>query len=653
MCGIAGLAGRLDPHDARTRAAAMTRLLEHRGPDGTGGFEADGVWLGHTRLAVIDLSEAANQPMFDRDNVLIFNGEIYNFKDLRKSLEVEGVIFSTNSDSEVLLKGYRAWGRSIVERLDGMFAFVIWDAARRSLFCARDRFGEKPFYFFSTDGTFSFASEVEALVAGLDRRPDLDAEALGDYLLRGYYRPGRSIYRGVRTLEAGSWLTFDVDAERLQTGVYGKPQFEPGDQRVASKDLVERTGTELSAAVRRCMISDVPLGVLLSGGIDSSLIALKAGEAIPAFTVTYPGSNLDEASFARQVAQRAGNRHVEIPLESPSLAKLAGEIVRCYGEPFGDLSAAPTYSLFRRIAGEVTVTLSGEGGDELFDGYLDGRLFALRHRLHRQPSTNPPVMASVARLLESPSRTVRRVGYAIGTLTLSGPSLAVSLFREGWTAANRARALTAEGRRLIGERTPEDEVGRSFAAGGSEESQRYLNFALERLTQAYLVKVDRASMAHSIEARCPFLLKDMFNLVRDLAGQSAYWPESKWPLKELASRRFGRGFASRRKMGFTPPMGDWLRNTETVAWMRGLFFDRQAFVPSIFDKAAIDRMIDAHLAGESHQGRLWRLAQLELWHRLANGRGVAHESLAKRPIFESRESRAVFRAEMHARSGLQ
>ena len=384
MCGIAGIidpTGRdLDP----SWIAAMTSRLAPRGPDGEGSWSAPGVALGHRRLAVIDLSDAAAQPLGNEDGSVqvVFNGEIYNFQELREELAGRGHVFRSRSDTEVLVHGYEEWGDDLLLRIDGMFAFAIWDASQRRLLAGRDRMGKKPFYFaqIARDGElpmFAFASELKALLVlpGFDRR--IDSEALCRYLVHEYVPPPHSIFRGARKLAAGERLRLETlpDVALVpRIDRYWDLSFPAEPRHMSDDEAAARLREILRESVRRRLVADVPVGIFLSGGIDSSSVAALAAETagpgnVHTFSVGFSEASFDESSYARRVAGYLGTQHREEHLDPRALLDILPTVGDFLDEPFADASVVPTYLLSRFTRRHVTVALGGDGGDELFAGY--------------------------------------------------------------------------------------------------------------------------------------------------------------------------------------------------------------------------------------------------------------------------------------------
>jgi asparagine synthase (glutamine-hydrolysing) len=617
MCGIAGiidLRSGVSPDSLTRVVSAMRDSLTHRGPDDAGIFvDPDGSCaLGHRRLSIIDLSEEGRQPMGNEDGAVqvTFNGEIYNYIELRKKLIADGHRLHSHSDTEVLPHLFEQLDPSAVQELDGMFAFGIWHRRERRLLLARDPFGKKPLYYAQGDGWLAFASELQAFrcVPGFDAR--IDSDALGYYLLLQYIPAPYSIYRSVRKLPPGSTLTVDASGERLRVDV-PRPYFsftprEPaGAAAVSLDDRAELLRNGVREAVRKRLMSDVPLGAFLSGGVDSALVAAtvvrELGEPLSTFSIGFSGTSETEHIYAREVAEHLGTDHHEAILE-PDALQLVHEIAERLDEPNGDSSCLPTYLLCRYAHESVTVALSGDGGDELFGGY--GRYQAT--------------------LLEQGSHWRR---FARGLLNIArGRGDGVWTPASAYLSPRWLIFLPAQVRALMGELPAA--VGATlddWRAQLNDPRQPLLHRmrtldAATYMPGAVLAKVDRMSMQVSLEVRCPLLDRDLAALARDLPV-SACWQapdQTKRILKQLAGRYLPSDWMQRRKMGFGLPSSAWSQDA-TLGLARDLLLSQSARLGGLLDAGALRSLIDA----QSRPGgfsiyQLWPLLILELWLRHAD-----------------------------------
>lgn len=567
MCGIVGAvaASQVDP----ALVERMRDRLAHRGPDAAGLWSsADGrVCLGHRRLSVVDLSTEANQPFVSSDgsHAVSLNGEIYNFRALRSELEAEGARFRTRSDTEVLLEAYRHWGEACLDRLSGMFAFAIWDAARNRLFCARDRAGEKPFYYAVAQDSFVFASELKSLLLWPGFRRKLDHSALADYLTFGFVPDPKSIWEGASKLPPAHRLTVELTANGPRV-----PEPEPywdltldpdetvGDWGPAIREALEQAADEMAFA-------DVPVGTFLSGGVDSSSITAalaRTGHDVRSFTIGFDEEGCDERPFAREVATLYGTPHTERVVRADDVEPvLRDTILWHYDEPFNDYSYLPTYYVSREARREITVALTGDGGDELFGGYGKYTLLARRHDLERT-LTRP-----VAHLVAAGARSVLPAGglrgrllryeqsaeaLLLGTLTTGMEASTLHTVARGPLAGALDGYDAMETLRPHLRQAPAEDVGLVNA-------MRYLDVKLT-LGAGILTKVDRASMAVSLETRPVYLNRRLLELAgRIPPARLADRRSSKNALRDSLREWLPASVLDRPKMGFAMPLGSWLR----------------------------------------------------------------------------------------------
>lgn len=566
MCGIVGVLGP-GPVD-QSLVVGMRDRLVHRGPDAAGIWSSpDGrVCLGHRRLTIIDPSPASNQPFVTEEGrlTIVLNGEIYNYRTLGRELENEGVVFRTRSDTEVLVEAYRRWETECLERLSGMFAFAIWDGARKRLFCARDRAGEKPFHYAAADGGFAFASELKALLPWTGGGREIDWTAVADFFTFGFVPDPKTVWEGVKKLPPGHWLSVEArgDVEVGQPERYWDFVPESDESRV---DWEEEVRATLQAAAVELSVADVAVGAFLSGGVDSSSVAAalaEAGQPLTAYTIGFDEDGYDERSWARLVADRYGLQHVERTVVPADVgAVLRDEILWHYDEPFNDYSYLPTYYLCRQARESITVALSGDGGDEVFAGYGKYALLSLRSGLEgrlTRPVTHAVATGARGVLpgVELRDRLDRyRVGYdelLLGTLVtgLQPTELRAAARGPLRAALESYDPLDAVRGHLV--TVPPAEVG-------LVDAMRYLDFKTT-LGAGILTKVDRASMAVSLEVRPVFLQRDVLDLARRIPGRKLVGGrEPKALLKRAVAPWLPREIVQRPKQGFAMPLGRWLR----------------------------------------------------------------------------------------------
>lgn len=611
MCGIVGVAGRAGAID-EALLVRMRDTLCHRGPDAQGLWRAaDGsVALGHRRLSVIDLSVAAGQPMSDASGRLhiIYNGELYNYRELGRELQSRGHGRRTASDTEVVLEAYRAWGTECLARFVGMFAFALWDEDARRLFVARDRVGEKPLFYRQAGGALHFASELKALLVHPEAPRTLDREALEYYLACGFVPGDRCMLSGFRKLAPAHALTYEPDRDALVTWRYWElPPAQPDG--ASAEALAEELEGLLEQSVRGQLIADVPVGILLSGGLDSSLVTAFAARVsshpVHTFTVTFPGhGRFDEAPHARLVASHFGTRHSEV-VAAPATVDLLPRLAAQYDEPLADSSMVPTYLVSRAIRASATVALGGDGGDELFGGYQPYRWILQQESVRRFV---PAFLQRVGRAAVerwAPPGTRGR-SYLLGYTTALSDRIAH--LRVFFDPAGRARLL-----RDHGDAAPERFLGTLVDPGATPVQRLTRTDFLTYLPDDILVKVDRAAMLASLEVRAPLLdhriVEFAFRRVPDRLKVTT--TTRKLLLRQLAKRLLPGEFDTARKQGFSVPLATWFRGS----W-GNLFSDVLSQAPhDLFDPAEIRRLLDAQRHGRAHMHRLFALTMLELWRR--------------------------------------
>jgi asparagine synthase (glutamine-hydrolysing) len=618
MCGIAGIfhpdvPKPVDP----ARVEAMTDVLAHRGPDGSGIWTAPGVGLGHRRLAIIDLSDAAAQPMLapDRRQAVMFNGEIYNFREVREELIAKGHRFRTESDTEVILAGWREWGPDVLSRLGGMFAIALYDAHEDALFLARDRLGVKPlFYTELSDGALIFASELKGLLAHPLMRRTPNAQAIDDYLAYGYVPDDASIVEGVRKLPAGHYLHVRRGRPVPRPVQYWDVDFSNPVRR-SVKALEEEMIERLDAAVRSRMVADVPLGAFLSGGVDSSAVvafmAEASRDAVATCSIGFDEADHDETRWAAEVAALFATDHRSRIVESDDFG-LIDTLADAFDEPFADASALPTYRVSELARETVKVSLSGDGADEIFAGYRRYRLFMAEERGRRLlpgPLRGAAgALGAVYPKLDWAPQMLR----AKTTLTALGQESGLAYANAvGVTpAAVRRRILTAPLHGHVAEQRYVDAM-RSAPAADPLSRAQYADLKIW-LPGDILTKVDRASMAVGLEAREPLLDHRLVEFAARLpAGMRLRRGTGKWLMKRALASRLPDDILNRRKMGFVTPVSAWFRGPlagEAAAIAQGSALAETGW----FDAAAIRSIAEAHRGGRSDHGRLlWQLLMLE------------------------------------------
>ena len=617
MCGIIGIASQ-SPVSERGWLAPGRDALRHRGPDDFGQWwSADvRVGLGHRRLAIIDLSPGGHQPMQDAGGELciVFNGEIYNFADLRKELAAQGHAFRSNSDTEVILAAYRAWGTDCLARLNGMFAFALYDGRQRQLFMARDRAGEKPLFYAPAQGVLRFASELKGLMAdpALPRR--IDREALDCYLAMGYVPGERCMLQGVKKLPPAHALVFDLGSGQSRLWRYWQlpePDASAAHGQADEAGLLQELEALLEDAVRRQLVADVPVGVLLSGGVDSSLItamAVRSAPRVKTFTIRFPGyGQYDETEHARLIARHFGTEHVELAAAESSV-DLLPLLARQFDEPMVDSSMIPTYLVSRLVRAHCTVALGGDGGDELFAGYPHyNRLLWLQQNLGAIPQGLRLAAAEAGEALLPVGFKGRNWLQGLGVDLRTGLPLIFSLFDRD----TRKRLMARHGAwELAAERIREERIPKSADLLQRATRMDFGNYLAEDI----LVKVDRASMLNSLEVRAPLL---DYRLIEFAFGKvpsrlKATARSRKVLLKKLAARVLPREFDQQRKQGFSIPLATWLQSGPWKALFHGTLLGSDN---TMFDHKVVSELLAGQAKGRANGERLFALVLFELWRR--------------------------------------
>jgi asparagine synthase (glutamine-hydrolysing) len=629
MCGIAGQAA-LDPRrplDAGP-VRGMLRCLAHRGPDDEGVFEAPGVVLGHRRLSVIDI-EGGHQPLFGEDErtVVVCNGEIYNYRELRRELEAAGHRFRTKSDTEVAAFAYDAWGLDFLDRLDGMYALALWDGARRRLVLARDRMGEKPLYWAVADGQLVFGSELTALMAHPGVEPGIDPASLSAYLAHEYVPAPRTILRAVSKLEPGHVLV--LEDGQIDVRAYWRLDPRPAANVPPYPAAVEQLRHLLEVSVRSRLVSDVPLGIFLSGGLDSSAIAAFAARAGPVetFSICFEESSFDESGSAREVADRLGSRHHERVVRGSEMPDLVPGLAQMLDEPLGDASILPTAVVSKFARERVTVALGGDGGDELFAGYPMHRAHRVARWTRAVPSPVHKAMHALAGLMPVSHQNFS-AGFKLRSFLRGSGSPAPdnhALWMSSFSPSEQRTLLTPEAYEAAQPESTFASFRQTWAASeGAPLLARAAHLdALTYLPNDILTKVDRASMAFGLELRAPFLARDVVEFAFSL-------PDS-YRMRGLTGKRILRdalrgvvppSVFERPKKGFGMPVAMWLMGPLRPLAEEMLSPDRLRQT-GWFRTDAVARLLREHHEGRAdHRKPLWTLLVLELWrehHIVARG----------------------------------
>lgn len=624
MCGIAGFTNYscIDGNHIEV-AEAMARAIASRGPDGSGTFCQPEIYMAHRRLSIIDI-KGGSQPMSSADGryTIVFNGEIYNFVELRQELAARGCVFTTESDTEVLLQCFARHGSGCLARLNGMFAFAIWDSSRKRLFLARDRIGVKPLVFSVVGSDIVFASEIKALLENplVSRRVDL--ASLSKYLTYGYVPAPNSIFQGIRKLEPGMYAEFGRDGLCVSR-YWDIPVLDNPISESTSDECSDRIACLLEDSVRKQLRSDVPVGVFLSGGIDSSAIAAMASRHVhgrlKTFSMGFEEPSYDETRYSQLVARVFGTEHYHETVTARQGLEVIPASIELMDEPFADASIVPTYMLSRMTASEVKVVLGGDGGDELFAGYASFGAHKLMEALSFLPRLWRDALVRLLRKIPA-STEYASPGFLLRQfLKGAGVSAEVRFFLWMGAFGNHAKGMLLSGeagRELLREDAFEDlrRLVRSSGIIGDFERLLYLCMKLY-LQDDILVKVDRASMAHSLEARVPFLDHNLVEYVSRLDSglKLKGMTGSKYIFKRAMDGILPKEIIRRRKSGFALPVSSWLRND-----LRSMLMD--LLDPAVIrqdgwlDADYVGRIMDDHISGRAdYRKELWALMSLMIW----------------------------------------
>jgi asparagine synthase (glutamine-hydrolysing) len=621
MCGIVG---QLRPAGSPVDANLIERMcagLEHRGPDSRGVHRDERAGLGIQRLRVIDLN-TGDQPIYneDRSVVVVLNGEIYNYRELRAELQARGHVFATQGDTEVIVHLYEEHGADCVRHLHGMFAFALWDRRSDALLLARDRVGKKPLFYALRDGVLSFASEMGALLADDDIPREVDHTALDRFLAFGYVPTPLTAIRGVRKLPPAH--TLELCEGRVTLQRYWQLDY-ANKLDAPVEELCERIREALRAATRRRLISDVPLGAFLSGGIDSSAVVAAMAEAssepVRTFSIGFDNQQFDELPHARRISEQFGTVHEEFRVRADAV-EVVPRIIRHYGEPFADSSAIPSFYLAEMTRRHVTVALNGDGGDESFGGYTRYVANATADRLDRLPAPLRRALSAAGGRIPDRgdvSSMANRARRMASGLALDGAGR-YARYVSWFDAAQRSALYTPEFAASL-DAQPAEALIAAVWEGASGRSA--IDRMLETDVSTYLVddliaKIDIATMAHGLEARSPLLDHQLMELAASIPAElKVRGREKKWILRQALRGWLPDEVLDRPKQGFSVPLSSWLR-ADLRDWAGEVLLDPSTLDRGYFEPEAVRRLLDRHAAGaDGDAKRIWSLVMLELWHR--------------------------------------
>ncbi|MDD4927935.1 MAG: asparagine synthase (glutamine-hydrolyzing) [Gallionella sp.] len=619
MCGIAGLVNRLPDQFSGFNASEVLASIHHRGPDANGQFSDGQVWLGHVRLSVLDLSEAGNQPMTTSDGryVISYNGEVYNYAELAQSLDLTDL--RTHSDTEVVLRAFADIGVDSIKLFNGMFAFAIYDRQTHKIWLVRDRLGIKPLYYRLNEDSLSFASEIKALRVINDNDAKCDFSAIHEWLYYGNTLGERTLYQGVYKLFPGHYLELDLDTFSSKTECYWSPTEYAGREKLSCSlnEQIAKTSQLLEQAVKRQLVSDVPVGVFLSGGVDSSAITAFASRHYSGKLATYSvgfdfDKGVNELPRAKEIAKLYGTEHHELHISGFEIADVVEKMVEHHGMPFSDAANIPLYLLSSKVNETTKVVLQGDGGDEMFGGY--SRYSTLSY--YKTARSFAKLGNLVNGRLPHNSQYYRRQRY-INALTVDDPAVLMALLlTEEDMHSNPAAIFSSDVRQKIIQSDPFVRYRECQSYFKDEDLVNQMLFvdSMIILPDIFLEKVDRSTMAASIEVRVPFLDNDLVDFCMSLHGsQKVRFGQKKWLLKKSLEGLVPNDVLYGKKTGFGVPYGYWLRNA-----LKPLFFDQmqtfQSRYVGMLDCAVINKLYDDHISRRRDRSfLLWKILNFMIW----------------------------------------
>ena len=627
MCGITGFCD-FTKRSSTKELSAMRDALVHRGPDAKGQLihelEAATIGLGHRRLSILDLSSGGVQPMMFENLELVYNGEVYNFQTIRDELESLGYTFHSQSDTEVLLKAYHAWGLKALDKFRGMFAMAIFDKEQETLTLIRDRAGVKPLYWYFKEGLFLFASELKSFHEHPNFQKEIDQDVLAQYLQHGYVLQPYSIFKSTQQLEAGHMLQIDLATQKIEKKSYWSLSefYEKPKLTLTDDEAITQTEAILKEAFNYRMVSDVPVGTFLSGGYDSSLVTalLQADREtkINTFTIGFKEKGYDEAPHAKAVANHLGTNHTEYYCTHRDALEVIPKLAEIYDEPFGDASAIPTVLVSQLAREKVTVSLSADGGDEIFAGYSAyDNLLKLENKFKKIPYGFKKMGVSMLNMV-NPS-------YIPFTNNLYNFEIRYEKIKKMLMAQNAAELLEqsyeqyskSELNRLLLKKPHKLKTGFDTDVSNIENSLDMMLMVDYKTYMAddILTKVDRATMSVGLEGREPFLDAKIIEFAAQLPNEMKYRNgEKKWVLKEITHKYIPKSMMDRPKMGFSPPITEWFREELKSYFLHYLSRERLER-EGLFNPDEVIRLRDAYLGGKNVSvHRLWFILMFEMWY---------------------------------------
>ncbi|MFT5813096.1 MAG: asparagine synthase (glutamine-hydrolyzing) [Psychroserpens sp.] len=620
MCGIAGFTQFIAPEGNINTLKKMGNAILHRGPDAGGEYIDDLVGLAHRRLSIIDLSESGNQPMFSHDGklVIVFNGEIYNFPELREELLARGYPLKTHGDTEVILALYELEGEACLQKLNGMFAFALWDIKKQKLFIARDRIGKKPLYYLQYNGRFAFASEIKAILTLPDVPRDIRLDAVYDFFAYQYVPDPKSIFTHIHKLRPGHYMT--VNANGINITQYWDISFKKTSDE-SEVVLTEKLRELATRCTKQRMLSDVPLGAFLSGGVDSSgvvaMMAKNSYSPVKTCSIGFDEKKFNETEFAKEIATKYHTEHHEFTVHQ-NVADNLERIVAYFDEPFADPSLVPTFFVSELARQQVTVAIAGDGGDEVFAGYEKYTIDATENRLRNKfpISIRKHIFPKLADLLSNSNVTVFRKGKSLLTSLSQDPAMGFYITNSQIDDRQWNCLVKADIKNKLGDYHPSKITMDAYEkSDGPDHLSKILYTDMKTyLPGGILVKVDRMSMANSLEVRAPLLDKNLVEFAAALPSvMKLKNGEKKHILKEAFKPMLPGGILYRKKMGFSVPLANWFRH-EIKDLAKHHLIDQAQGLKSIFNHNYIEILWNEHQSGiADHSSLLWSMLMFEMW----------------------------------------
>jgi asparagine synthase (glutamine-hydrolysing) len=620
MCGIAGFSLFNHQEGGQASLTSMHEAIHHRGPDASGTYLDEHIGLCHRRLSILDLSEAGNQPMFSADGnlVIVFNGEIYNFLELRAELEAEGVQFKSHTDTEVILALYAREGTQCLGKLNGMFAFALWDKTKQELFIARDRLGKKPLYYFSHNGRFAFGSEIKAILALENIPREIRLDAVYDFFAYQYVPDPKSIFKHIHKLPPAHYLLLNKDGFSISE--YWDLSF-----KNTSRDSEETHKAQLKGLLEKVtkqrMVSDVPLGAFLSGGVDSSGVVAMMAQAsetpVKTCTIGFDNKDFNEADFAREIAEKYKTEHHEYTVHQ-NVADRLEHIVSFFDEPFADPSLVPTFFVSELARKAVTVALAGDGGDEMFAGYEKYSVDDIENKLRNKfpEAVRKSIFPSLGKFAGKIPGTVGKKAKSLLTSLSHDPAMGFYITNSMMTDDMWQSLVKTEVTEQLGDYHPSQYTLEMYnKADGPDHLSKILYTDIKTyMTGDILVKVDRMSMANSLEVRAPILDYQVAEFAATLPSSQKYRDgEKKYLLKEVFKPFIPDSLLYRKKMGFSTPLDEWFRG-ELKTLSESQIIGSQRGLKDIFESGVINKLWEEHQTRKGDHGIvLWSMLMYQMW----------------------------------------